>query len=260
MAVAAADGIGQALLDRGLSPGRPLLVLSGNGVDHMLMTLGAMTAGVPVAPASVAYSRQSREHAHLRAIAELIRPDAVFAEDAHHFVAALDAVGAVPAIVSAGERPGAERFDELATTVPGQGVAAAFEALDPNAVAKILFTSGSTGAPKGVLSTHRMLSANQQMMRQVWPFLTSERPVIVDWLPWSHTFGGNHNMNMMLTCGGTIYVDAGRPAPRMFAQTIATSPTCPRPFTSTSRRAMRSSCRRWNQIRPSRRDSSPGCG
>jgi feruloyl-CoA synthase len=91
----------------------------------------------------------------------------------------------VPAILSGGGRPGAERLDELAATVPGQGVTAAFEALDPDAVAKILFTSGSTGAPKGVLNTHRMLSANQQMMRQVWPFLARERPVIVDWLPWN---------------------------------------------------------------------------
>jgi feruloyl-CoA synthase len=220
-AVAAANAIGQALLDRGLGPDRPLLILSGNGVDHMLMTLGAMTAGVPVAPASVAYSLQSRDHARLRAIAELIRPGAVFADNADRFAAALDAVGAAPAIVSAGDRPGAERLDELTRTMPGQAVTAAFDALDRNAVAKILFTSGSTGAPKGVLNTHQMLSANQQMMRQVWPFLTWERPVIVDWLPWSHTFGGNHNVNMMLTSGGTLYVDAGRPAPGMFAQTIA---------------------------------------
>ena len=100
-------------------------------------------------------------------------------------------------------------------------MAAAFGALDGDAVAKILFTSGSTGAPKGVLNTHRMLASNQQMIRQAWPFLAAERPVIVDWLPWSHTFGGNHNVNMVMTSGGTLYVDAGRPAPGLFAQTVA---------------------------------------
>ena len=97
----------------------------------------------------------------------------------------------------------------------------AFETLTPDVIAKILFTSGSTGAPKGVLNTHRMLSANQRMIRQAWPFLADERPVIVDWLPWSHTFGGNHNLNMMLVNGGTVYVDGGRPAPGLFAQTVA---------------------------------------
>jgi feruloyl-CoA synthase len=219
-AVAAAGAIGQALLDRGLGPGRPLLVLSGNGVYHLLLTLGAMTAGVPVAPVSVAYSLQSRDHERIRAITELIRPGAVFADDADRFATALDAVDMVPAIVATGGRAGAVRFDDLLATVPGEAVQAAFAALRPDTVAKILFTSGSTGTPKGVLNTHRMLSANQQMMRQVWPFLAAERPVIVDWLPWSHTFGGNHNMDMMLTSGGTIYVDAGRPVPALFAQTI----------------------------------------
>jgi feruloyl-CoA synthase len=219
-AAAAGEAIGQALLDRGLGPDRPLLVLSGSSVNHLLLTLGAMTAGVPVAPVSVAYSLQSRDHERIRAITELIRPGAVFADDADRFAAALDALTSAPAIVATGHRAGADRLEDLLATVPGRAVREAFGALGPDTVAKILFTSGSTGAPKGVLNTHRMLSANQQMMRQVWPFLVTERPVIVDWLPWSHTFGGNHNMNMMLTSGGTIHVDAGRPAPALFAQTI----------------------------------------
>jgi feruloyl-CoA synthase len=219
-AAAAAEAIGQALLDRGLGPGRPLLVLSGNSVNHLLVTLGAMTAGVPVAPVSVAYSLQSRDHARIRAIAELTGPGAVFAEDGDRFAAALGAAGAVPAIVAAGGPAGADRLADLLATTPGPAVAAAFAALDPDSLAKILFTSGSTGTPRGVLNTHRMLAANQQMIFQVWPFLEGERPVIVDWLPWSHTFGGNHNVNMMITAGGTVYVDAGRPAAGLFGQTI----------------------------------------
>jgi len=220
-AVAAAGAIGQALLDRGLGPHRPLMLLSGNGVDHLLLTLGAMTAGVPVAPVSVAYSLQSHDHARIKAIADLIAPGAVFADDAVRFAPALDALSAVPAIISQGIRTGADRLADLTGSRPGPEIEAAFGRLAPDAIAKILFTSGSTGTPKGVLNTHRMLAANQQMMRQAWPFLTAERPVIVDWLPWSHTFGGNHNLNMIITAGGSLYVDAGRPAPGLFAQSIA---------------------------------------
>ena len=220
-AVATAGAIGQALLDRGLGPHRPLMLLSGNGVDHLLLTLGAMTAGVPVAPVSVAYSLQSHDHARIKAIADLIAPGAVFADDAVRFAPALDALSAVPAIISQGIRTGADRLADLTGSRPGPEIEAAFGRLAPDAIAKILFTSGSTGTPKGVLNTHRMLAANQQMMRQAWPFLTAERPVIVDWLPWSHTFGGNHNLNMIITAGGSLYVDAGRPAPGLFAQTIA---------------------------------------
>jgi feruloyl-CoA synthase len=219
-AAAAAEAIGQGLLDRGLGPDRPLLVLSGNSVSHLLVTLGAMTAGVPVAPVSVAYSVQSRDHQRIRAISDLVGPGAVFAEDGDRFAAALEAAGTVPAIVATGGSPAAGRLDDLLATAPGPAVAAAFAGLGPDTVAKILFTSGSTGTPKGVLNTHRMLAANQQMIAQVWPFLAAERPVIVDWLPWSHTFGGNHNVNMMIANGGTVYVDAGRPVPGLFAQTV----------------------------------------
>jgi feruloyl-CoA synthase len=220
-AVAAADAIGQALLGLGLGPGRPLLILSGNSVDHLLMMLGAMTAGIPVAPVSVAYSLQSRDHARIRAVADLIAPGAVFADDAARFGPALDAIPAVPAIVAAGDRPGARRLPDLLRTAPGPELEAAFAGLAPDGIAKILFTSGSTGMPKGVLNTHRMLASNMQMMLQVWPFLAETRPVLVDWLPWSHTFGGNHDINLVMTAGGTLYIDGGRPAPGLFAQTVA---------------------------------------
>ena len=259
-AVAAAESIGQALLERGLGPGRPLLVLSGNSLDHLLITLGAMTVGVPVAPASVAYSLMSRDHARIRAITELIHPGAVFAEDGDRFGPALDAVGAVRAIVSSGSRPGADLFADLLATAPGPGVAAAFAALEPDSVAKVLFTSGSTGAPKGVLNTHRMLAANQQMIRQAWPFLAGERPVVVDWLPWSHTFGGNHNLNMVLTSGGTLYIDAGGPLRACSSRRSPTWPTSRRRFTSTFRPATPNWCQSWRGTRTSRPDSSPACG
>jgi feruloyl-CoA synthase len=220
-AVAAADAIGQGLLDRGLGPGRPLLILSGNSVDHLLLTLGAMTAGVPIAPVSVAYSLQSRDHGRIRAIAELIRPGAIFAEDSAVFAPALAALPGVPVIVSRGDHPGATPLPGLLATRPAAAVREAFAGLRAEGIAKILFTSGSTGTPKGVLNTHRMLAANQQMIRQAWPFLEQERPVIVDWLPWSHTFGGNHNVDMVLTSGGTMYVDGGRPTSALFGQTVS---------------------------------------
>src|SRR6201996_3881185 len=218
---AAAESVGQALLEMGLGPSRPLLVLSGNSVDHLVISLAAMTAGVPVVPVSTAYSLLSSDHARIREIAALIGPGAVFAEDSGQFSAALDALGDVPVIVSRGDRSGSVRLGDLQKVQPGPEVAAAFSAIRADSVAKILFTSGSTGAPKGVLNTHGMLAANQQMMRQVWPFLADERPLVVDWLPWSHTFGGNHNVNMILVAGGTLYVDGGRPAPALFGTTLA---------------------------------------
>ncbi|GAA3776741.1 feruloyl-CoA synthase [Streptomyces phyllanthi] len=220
---ARADAIGQALLDRGLGPDRPLMVLSGNSTAHFLLMTGALTAGVPVAPVSVAYSLMSSDHARLKAIAGLLRPGMVFADDGNAFRTAIEAVradaGAVVVASGADAVPGAEPLAALERTRPGTALEEAFGALTGESVAKILFTSGSTGTPKGVLNTHRMLCSNQQAIRQVWPFLAEEPPVLVDWLPWSHTFGGNHNMNMVLNNGGTLFLDDGRPAPHQFGRT-----------------------------------------
>ncbi|TAN56664.1 MAG: feruloyl-CoA synthase [Betaproteobacteria bacterium] len=210
--------IGQALLELGLNAGRPVAILSDNSVDHGLLALGAMQAGVPVAPISPAYSLLSKDFAKLKYIFELVRPGLVWASDPVKFAPALAAVGAR-----------STPLDELLRATPGARVDAAFDGIAPDAIAKILFTSGSTGTPKGVINTHRMLCANQQMLVQVWPFLEDRPPVIVDWLPWNHTFGGNFCFNLVLRNGGTLYVDGGKPMPGLIESTArnlkAVSPT-----------------------------------
>jgi feruloyl-CoA synthase len=218
-----ADAVAQALLDHGLGPRRPLLVLSGNSLAHLVLLLGAYTAGVPVAPVSTAYSLLSRDHDRLRTIAARCTPGMVFAEDGEAYGAALEAVaGASTTRVVARHAPaGTLTLDDLLATPPTAGVERAFAALGPDTVAKILFTSGSTGTPKGVVNTHRMLCSNQQAHGQVWPFLRAGPPVNVDWLPWSHTFGGNHNLGQVLAFGGTLYIDDGRPTPALFERTVA---------------------------------------
>ncbi|MDP6343799.1 MAG: feruloyl-CoA synthase [Alphaproteobacteria bacterium] len=219
------DGIAQALLDRGLGPERPLMILSGNSLNHALLTFAAMQAGVPVAPISPAYSLMSQDFAKLRHVAGLVRPAMLYVEAGPPFAAALAALQ--PAdwelVIGGGEAPAgltATPFAELAATPPGEAVERAFASIGPDTVAKYLFTSGSTGLPKGVINTQRMLCANQQQLRQIWPFLTERPPVLVDWLPWNHTFGGNICVNNVLANGGTLYIDAGKPAPGLIETTV----------------------------------------
>lgn len=219
------DAIGQALLDRGLSEARPVVILSGNSVEHGLLTYAAMSVGVPVAPISVAYSLLSEDHEKLRRIVDLVRPGLVFADDGEQYrgaLADLDLEG-IEVVTSRAAPPGldATDFAQLSATDPTADVDRAHEAVDASATAKILFTSGSTGEPKGVRTTHGMLAANQQQLVQIWPFLLDTPPVLLDWLPWNHTFGGNNNLGVVASRGGTLYIDDGRPTEELFERTIA---------------------------------------
>ncbi len=218
--------LAQALLDRGLSVDRQLVILSENAVDHALLGLAAQYAGIPYAPVSTAYSLVSTDFAKLRDVVAQVTPALVYVSDGARYARALEAV--VPPsveVVTSGAPPpqrAATAFAELATTSERADVDAARARVGPDTIAKILFTSGSTGSPKGVVNTQRMLCSNQQMIRQTFPFIVDEPPVIVDWLPWNHTFGGNHNVGIVLYNGGTLYVNAGKPAsPAVFEPTLA---------------------------------------
>jgi feruloyl-CoA synthase len=201
--------IGQGLLDRALDASTPVVILSENSVDHALLALAAMHVGVPVAAISPAYSLMSKDFAKLKAIFELLRPGLVWAADPAKFAPALDSVGFSSTPVA-----------ELLVRDAGPEVDKAYARIGPDTVAKILFTSGSTGSPKGVINTQRMLTVNQEQYALVWPFLEGQPQVIVDWLPWNHTFGGNSNFDMMLRNGGTLYIDGGRPAPGLIDTTV----------------------------------------
>jgi feruloyl-CoA synthase len=213
-----ADRLAQGLIDHGLAD-RPVLILSGNSRFHLIVILAALTVGAPVVPASVAYSLQSEDYEKLRWMADFVEPGLVVAEDAS-FAAAVGKVAAGRTVLSPDSGlAGAITPDEFGAE-PVQEVDERCAALSRDTVAKILFTSGSTGQPKGVITTHGMLSANQQQIRQVWPFLAAEPPVLLEWLPWSHCFGGSHDLNMVLSNGGTIWIDDGRPAPGLVERTV----------------------------------------
>jgi feruloyl-CoA synthase len=213
-------------LAQGLGPERPLAILSDNSIDHALLALGVMHAGVPGAAISPAYSLMSRDFDKLKSMIALLDPGAIYVSSLKAYSAALAAIRPLhTAVIISGsvEGDGAISFRSLASTPQTPRVAKAFAAVGPDTIAKFLFTSGSTGTPKAVINTQRMLTSSQQAKAQTWPFLgcTRDELVILDWLPWSHTFGANHNFNLVLRNGGTFYIDGGKPAPGLFETSLA---------------------------------------
>jgi feruloyl-CoA synthase len=215
--------IAQALLDRKLSADRPIVILSGNGIDHALLALAAMYVGVLYAPVAPAYSLQAKEYSSLQRIFDCVEPALVFADNGIAYEPALDAVLTRRAELVVARAPGELRATPFAELESGWVTPAVDEAkrkVSGDTIAKVLFTSGSTGRPKGVINTQRMLCSNQEMIRTVLAFLTDEPPVLCDWSPWNHTAGGNHNFGLVLRNGGTLYIDEGKPTPALFATTL----------------------------------------
>jgi feruloyl-CoA synthase len=218
--------IASALIKRGLSVERPVVILSGNSIDHALVGFGALYAGIPYCPVSTAYSLVSRDFGKLAYAMKLLTPGLVFADDAQKFSNALAAnvLADTEISVAFGELAGRDvtLLADLMATPLDPGLDARHQNIGPDTVAKFLLTSGSTGNPKAVINTQRMLCANQVMIRETLTFLKDEPPVIVDWLPWSHTFGGSHNVGLVLYNGGSMYLDQGKPMPGGIEETVRT--------------------------------------
>jgi feruloyl-CoA synthase len=216
--------IGQALLDRGLSVDRPVAILSENDLEHFLLTLAGQHVGIPTAPISPPYSLVSKDFGKLRHTLNVLTPGLIFVSDGARYAQAIETVVGehveVVATTAPPDRRKANLFAELVETNPTPAVETAHDRIDPDGVAKFLFTSGSTGMPKAVINTHRMICSNQEMIAQIFGFLEDEPPVIVDWLPWNHTFGGNHDVGIALYNGGTFYIDDGKPGPGGIEKTV----------------------------------------
>ncbi|QND72599.1 AMP-binding protein [Tardiphaga robiniae] len=220
-----ADALTQALLDMKLAADGPVAILSGNSIEHALMTMAAMQARHPAAPVSPAYSLMSQDHAKLKYLFDLIKPVAIMVQDGPTFQKALDALDLTDIKIIHVARPptgiASTAYADMVATMVTPTVDASLAQIMPDTVGKLLFTSGSTGMPKAVINTQRMMTANAAMMMQTRPRdPNAQPPVYLDWMPWNHTMGGNALFNPLLIDGGTLYIDDGRPMPGMIDETL----------------------------------------
>jgi feruloyl-CoA synthase len=212
--------IAQGLIDLDLPAGKPVVVLSDNSIDHALLALATMFIGRAVCTVSSAYSRVAKDPTKIRTILTALDPALVYAAQPSGYAGAIAAWGGDAPVFFSHDAPARQDFAALSHSGETSAVKRAFDAVRPEDDAKYLLTSGSTGMPKVVINSHRMLCANQQQIAQVWPFLTRHKLALLDWLPWSHTFGANHNFNMVLAHGGSLHIDEGRPAPGLIEHTV----------------------------------------
>jgi feruloyl-CoA synthase len=218
-----ARNIAQSLIDRGLSAERPVAILSENSLEHAMLALGCMLAGVPFVPTSPPYSLISVDYDKLKHVLKTVTPALVFAQDERYAKAITATMGDdIEVVMASGSVPGrtTTSFAQLCAVPATDAVDHAMAATGPDTIVKFLFTSGSTKLPKAVINTNRMCCANQQQMTQSMPVLAEKPLVLVDWLPWNHTFGGNHNFGMVMFHGGTMYIDDGKPTPALMHETL----------------------------------------